>query len=99
MSSLTRLTKQQVQVLWVVMRLADMGVTASGANMLNQFSISALSTYSPEGTQGLHATAASLVRKGALAKGHTGTHTVAYSITEHGRTLLSREVEVHGRPL
>lgn len=100
MSSLTGLTKRQVQVLWAVDQLnREQRLAATGSTLLGEFQKSALETSSGRSTQGLHQTAASLVRRGALYSGHTGTHTVAYSISAHGKALLDREVEVHGRPL
>lgn len=104
MSSLTGLSLRQVQMLWAVRDRQSRSFPANGRLLQAAFQASTLDgSGSTPSTQGLHQTAASLVRKGALTKvlkerpGRGGE--VTYQITEHGKTLLNREVEVHGRPL
>lgn len=102
-SSLTGLSKRQVQVLWAVHEINEDGLPATGAALVEKFQESALDSDAAQvSVQGLHQTAASLVRKKALEKGWAGnvrTRGVAYARTPHGDTLLAREVRVHGRPL
>lgn len=98
MSSLTGLSKRQVQVLWAVNRLWDLKLPSTGHNLVSMFQNSTIETSAP-GREGIHQTAASLVRRKLIARGYTGTHTVAYSPLPAGHAVLQREVEVHGRPL
>jgi hypothetical protein len=104
MSSLTGLSKRQVQVLWAVDQLQRSGVRASGPRLQYAFQNSALvGAEEQPSKQGLHQTAASLVHRSVLERiqkerpGHSPE--ICYLATEHGRALLAREVDVHGRPL
>jgi hypothetical protein len=104
MSSLTGLSKRQVQVLWAAEEVARRNRAASGPEILGRFRESALDAHAGDASvQGVHQTAASLVRKRALDKmmawQEGGRPVVCYRPTAHGRALLKREVEVHGRPL
>jgi DNA-binding PadR family transcriptional regulator len=101
MSSLTGLSKRQVQVLWAVHEINQTQSHrggASGGRIVTKFHGSALDPDVAEVTpQGIHQTASSLVKRGALTKLSLGR--VCYRLTEHGKALLDREVEVLGRPL
>ena len=99
MSSLTGLSSRQTQTLWAVWTLTNHRTAATGRAMLLKFQASALEDFTGLTHQGLHQTASSLVKRGLLTKGHTGTHTIAYTITSEGQMLLNREIEVHGRLL
>jgi hypothetical protein len=94
MSSLTGLTAMQVTLLAAVrdLELENPGQPISGPVLAERLG---------RGPEGVHQTAASLVRGGALGrfrKGGTVTgRQVCYTITAHGSALLSREEQVHGK--
>jgi DNA-binding MarR family transcriptional regulator len=86
-SSLTGLTVKQVAVLDYILKEHLLGVyDIDGGTLARHMDTS---------PQGVHQTAASLVRKRALSKVKL-PRMVTYNITQHGISLAMRERKVHG---